>query len=422
MAQNLINVTDTAFLGRVGEVELGASALGGMFYFVLMMIGAGIGTGAQILIARRYGEANKALIGKTFDHIVYLMLPIGLILLGVMYFLGSNILRPLIQSDEIYRASVAFLDYRMYGIVFALGQILFRSFYIGVANTKVITYSTLIMAGVNIFLDYVLIFGHFGLPSMGIEGAALASVIAEFAAVVYLVLYAYYRNHMQEFSLFRFPRFEQALFNSNLKLSYPIMIQNFLSLGVWFAFFLMVEKMGERELAISNIIRSAYIVIMIPIWGFASAANSLASFLIGLREENQLFRLLWKTVWMCLAGTGIFIVFSFLFPTEIISIYTNNIALVEATIPVLYVVNFGALALAVGFMFFNGVLGTGQTQVGLIIELVVLTLYLLYIFILIRYFDANVVAVWTSELVYGVILAVLSYAYLRFGKWKEKIS
>ncbi|MBU1370212.1 MAG: MATE family efflux transporter, partial [Bacteroidetes bacterium] len=62
VAQNFINVTDTAFLGRVGEIALGASAIGGMFYLIFIMLGLGFGTGAQIIISRRFGEGNKHLV------------------------------------------------------------------------------------------------------------------------------------------------------------------------------------------------------------------------------------------------------------------------------------------------------------------------------------------------------------------------
>ncbi|MEK7720716.1 MAG: MATE family efflux transporter [Bacteroidota bacterium] len=66
LAQNIVGVTDTAFLGRVGEVELGASAIGGVFYLILFMVGFGFTTGVQILVARRYGEKSYAAIGPVF--------------------------------------------------------------------------------------------------------------------------------------------------------------------------------------------------------------------------------------------------------------------------------------------------------------------------------------------------------------------
>ncbi len=419
VAQNLINVTDTAFLGRVGAVALGASALGGMFYFVLIMLGMGFGTGTQIIIARRFGEGSKHLIGKTFDHSLYFMLPLSLLAFLILYFLSAPILRLVVSSDAIYEASVRFLDYRVYGIFFAFGQVLYRSFYIGIARTQVITWSTLVMALVNIVLDYALIFGHWGFPEMGIEGAALASTIAEIVALVYLVVYTHYRQHQKNYKLYQFRIWDKLLFVRNFKLAYPIMLQNFLSLTVWFAFFLLVEKLGEQSLAISNIIRSVYIVLMIPIWGFASAANSMVSYLIGMRRQDMIFVLIKRILLMATGGVLLIVLIGMISPTTIIGIYTNDQDLLLHTIPVLYVVNLSSLALSFGFVLFNSVLGTGKTNVSFLIEMMVLSMYILYVFTLVNFFKVTVVEVWTAELVYGTMMASLSYLYLKKGKWTE---
>jgi putative MATE family efflux protein len=417
VAQNLINVTDTAFLGRVGEIELGASALGGMFYFVLIMLAMGFGTGAQIIIARRFGEGDYKRIGKTFDHVFYFMVPLSLLSFAVLFFFSPAILKPLVDSQRIYEATVDYMDFRMYGIVFAFGQIMFRSFYVGIANTRIITWSTLVMAIVNVILDYVLIFGHFGFPEMGIQGAALASVIAEACALLYLWIYTISKENVRQFSLFSFVGFDRQLFYRNLKLAYPLMIQNFLGLSVWFAFFLLVEKMGEQELAISNIIRSIYIVLMIPVWGFSAAANSLVSFAIGMQRNDQVFKIMGRIILMSNGGVLFFIILSYLFPHQILSVYTNDVDLITKAIPVLYIVNFGAMAISAGFVMFNGMLGTGKTIIGLLIEILVLVLYLAYVYVIINQFNANVAQVWTSEMVYGGLLALFSWLYLRYGKW-----
>lgn len=417
VAQNLINVTDTAFLGRVGEIELGASALGGMFYFVLIMLGMGFGTGTQIIIARRFGEGNHGEIGKTFNHAFYFMIPLAIACFVLMFAFSPVILRPVVESDAIFATTMQYIDFRMYGIFFAFAQVLFRSFYIGIAYTQVITWSTLVMAAVNIILDYALIFGHWGFPQMGIQGAALASVIAEFTAVVYLFFYTSNKKFKKNHGLFRFIRPELKRYKRLLKLSSPIMLQNFLSLGVWFAFFLFVEKLGEQALAISNIIRSVYIVLMIPVWGFAAAANSLASYLIGMGKADEVFRLLWRIILMCVGGVAAFVLISLIIPEAIISVYTNDPALLNGSVPVLFVVNFGALTIAVGFILFNGVLGTGKTHISFMIETVVLTVYLFFVYTAINYFNANVTQVWISEVVYGILLALLSWLYLKKGRW-----
>jgi len=419
VAQNFINVTDTAFLGRVGEIALGASAIGGMFYLIFIMLGLGFGTGAQIIISRRFGEGNKHLIGKTFDHALYFMLPLSILAFVALFFFSPAILRPLVSSDAIYAASIEFLDYRVYGIFFAFAQILFRSFYIGIARTQIITWSTLVMAVVNIILDYVLIFGHWGFPEMGIKGAAIASVIAEGAAVAYLIINTQVKKHPITFNLYHFKVWDKALFIRNYKLAAPIMLQNFLSLGVWFIFFLFVEKLGEQALAISNIIRSVYIVLMIPIWGFASASNSMVSYLIGMRQQDQTMLLLRRILLMCVGGVILLVFASVLWPRAILSIYSSDPALIENSIPVLFVVNFSAIALAFGFVLFNAVLGTGKTNTAFHIELVVLTFYLIYVYSLINFLGADVTLVWTSELLYGIFLASLSWLYLRKGDWSS---
>ncbi|NOU46202.1 MAG: MATE family efflux transporter [Bacteroidales bacterium] len=418
VAQNIINVTDTAFLGRVGQVELGASALGGLFYLVFIMLALGFGTGTQIIIARRFGEAKNHEIGKTFDHALYFMIPLAIISFSILYFFSPLILRPIVSSDSIYKGTLEFLDYRVFGIIFAFGQIQFRSFYIGITSTKVITWSTLVLAGVNVLFGYLLIFGKFGFPKMGIGGAGLASTIAEACAFLYLMIYTWGRHYKKKFELFSFLNFDKSLFVRNFKIAGPIMIQNFLSLGVWFAFFLFVEKLGEQSLAISNIIRSVYVVLMIPIWGFAAAANSLVSYLIGLKQTDQVFLLIRRIITLSFCGVLGFVLLSLAFPSQIISVYTNDIQLIKASIPVLHVVNIGALALSVGFVLFNGVIGTGKTMVSFAIEVSVLSVYLTFVYVSINFFHATVVEVWIAELVYGLFLITFSLLYLKKGNWQ----
>lgn len=234
LAQNLIALTDTAFLGHFSEIALGAAALATIFYFAIVMLGWGFGMGTQIVIARRYGERNFNLVGKTFDHSLYFLLILAVILLVFMEFQAPVILKSIVKSDEIFNASIDYLSYRSWGILFACVNLLFRAFYIGISNTKIIGWSTFFMAIVNIFLDYTLIFGELGFPEMGIKGAALASVIAEFAVLVFFIVYTL--KKVKIFDLFKFEKIDWDLFSRLLKVSFPMMIQNFLALSCWFVF------------------------------------------------------------------------------------------------------------------------------------------------------------------------------------------
>ena len=418
IAQNLLNITDTAFLGRVGEVELGAGAIGGIYYFAIVMLGWGFGIGTQIIVARRNGEGDFPAIGRTIDHGLYFLIPLAVLMFSLMKFLSDDFLFVLLDSKEVKQATSEYINYRAYGLFFAFINFLFRAFYVGLGKTNVITYSTTLLALVNGFLDYCLIFGNFGFPEMGIGGAALASVIAEFSALLFFIFYTRFVFPTKPFHLFRLHRFDQVLYLRIIRVSLPVMGQNFLSLATWLVFFLLVEKMGERELAISNIVRSFYFVLMMPMWGFASATNTLVSFLIGAKREGEVMSLVYKVMVLCLTGVGIMVIVGTIFPHEAVRIYTNDLSLLEATVPVVYIVNVAALMLSANFIFFNAVSGTGKTNISFLLEVITLIFYVSYIWFIIVVYEGTISVVWTSEWVYALLLGSMSFWYLKSGKWK----
>ena len=119
LAQNVINVTDTAFLGRVGEVELGAAAMGGLFYICIYTIAFGFSTGSQIVMARRNGEKQYADVGPVMiQGIVFLFLLAGIVFtLSKLY--AENIISLLISSEQVRGATMEFLDWRVFGFFFS---------------------------------------------------------------------------------------------------------------------------------------------------------------------------------------------------------------------------------------------------------------------------------------------------------------
>ncbi len=122
------------------------------------------------------------------------------------------------------------------------------------------------MALTNVVLDYALIFGHFGLPEMGIKGAAIASVLAEAASLLFFLIYTYITVDLKKYGLNRLRSFDPVLLMRILSISCFTMLQYFLSMATWFCFLCgSGERLGQRELAIANIVRSIYIVMLIPV-------------------------------------------------------------------------------------------------------------------------------------------------------------
>jgi putative MATE family efflux protein len=419
VAQNIINVTDTMLLGRLSNVALGAGGNAGIFYFILVITGMGFTTGAQIIMARRNGEKNYTSIGKVFDHCIYFIIPLGLLLFAFMKYWSPALLESITQSKEILHASEEYLSIRSYGILFAFINFSFLAFYVATTKTGVLIYTTVILMLVNVFLDFALIFGNFGFPAMGIEGAALASVIAEIAALTFFIIYTYIKIDLNKYELFGFKKFNQQVFRRILKVGSPIMLQNFLSLSSWFIFFMIIEKMGEDELAISHIIRSIYMVLMIPLFGFSSATNTFVSNLIGQGNSDLVMPLLKKVVLLSCASTLIMFGITHLFPTQIIGFYTNDITLINSSLSTLTVISFTMFFFAIAFILFHGVSGTGNTKTSLLIEFITISIYLVITYYIAIVLQWSLPLVWCTEFVYFGLLGSMSFVYLKWGNWRK---
>ena len=419
MAQTIINFTDTAFLGHLGVIALGASMLAGLFYFVFTTIATGFAIGIQIIIARRYGEGNYGRIGIIFEHGSLFVLILGSILFSILYFFSDQLLYLLIDSPNIYDASIEYIKYRRFGIMFVCFNFLYRALYIGISDTKVITYSTIIMAIVNIFLDYCLIFGNFGFPEMGIGGAALASFCAEVSAFVFFTIYSYITLTKKNYGMFKVHKLESELMGRILRVATPTMIQKLFSFSVWFIFFILIEKMGETATGISSIVRSVYMILITPCFAFATTTNTVVSRIIGEGHSDQVFSTVFKILKNCLLCTIPIMVLVAVFPMQIVRIYTDDINLAQLVIPSIYVICAGTIFQGIGNAYFEAVSGTGNTTAALYLEAVILVVYVLFIWAM-THLTTHVHWVWTAEILYGALLGIFCYIYMKFANWNKK--
>ena len=179
--------------------------------------------------------------------------------------------------------------------------------------------------------------------------------------------------------------------------------------------------MGERSLAVSNIIRSAYILLMVPVWAFSSATNTLVSNALGRGQHHDVLPITRKVITLSVASILPVIAFTLLFPRFILAIYTSDLNLMEATLPSLYIIT-GALFLF-SFMniMFNAVVGTANTNISMFIELFTLIVYLIATWLIGIVFRQPIAIVWTCEYIYFGALGSLSFFYLKYGKWHLRV-
>lgn len=417
--EHLIGLTDTAYLGRVGEVELGASALATVYYLVIYMLGFGFSVGAQVLIARRNGAREYKRIGPVFMQGALFLFLFATLLFVLSRFYSPVVLRKLIGSDDVYRATMQYIDWRVYGFFFSFLAVMFRAFYVGVTQTKILTTNSVVMVLTNIVLNYILIFGKLGLPALGIAGAAIASSISEAVSVLFFIIYTRQKIDYKKYDLLTFGGFDWRMLKQILNVSFWIMIQNGVAFVGWFIFFLAMEHQGERPLAITNVVRSISSFLFMFVNAFASTSSSLVSNLIGAGETDRVMGLCRRMIRMCyyfVLPIGILIA---LFPSFVLRIYTDNADLIQTAIPSLWVMLSSYILAVPAFIYFFSVSGTGNTRSALLIEMGSIFIYVLFIYYIAIWRHADVAVCWTTEHVYDTLI-FSSFFYLWKGNWRNK--
>ncbi len=419
LASTVINFTDVAFVSRIGEKELAASAIGGVFYFLLLMLGTAIGVGAQIFMARKAGEEDYSGIGRVLDLSIVLLLLFSALVLLFLYFLVPALIPYVINDHSVASAAVVYLKARSWSLPLMMVLIALRSFYTAITLTRIITYSTLFMMVFNALLNYGFVMGGFGLPRLGIMGSGLASAISESLAVLYAVVYTMSGTALKKFELFRFHKLNRPEIYSILSISAPVMLQHLLSMGSWFLFFVLIEKLGSRELAVSNVLRSIYMVLMTPVWGFSQSSNSMVSNLLGQKKQDEVISLVAKISKLSLLIGTIGIALSILFRNFLFEISTDDAQMISEALPGFFVICVATFVFSVAMVLLMAVSGTGRTDAAMKIEVVSLVVYLAYILVFTMVIPSSLEVVWASELIYWILMGLISYFYLVSGKWKS---
>ncbi|GHS88674.1 MATE family efflux transporter [Bacteroidia bacterium] len=420
LAEQVVGVVDTAFLGHLGEVELGASAIASTYYIILYCIGMGFCTGTQILISRRNGEKNYKQIGGIFENGLYAVWGISAVLIVLSFVYSPYLLRHIVASDVIVDATLKFLNIRVFTLFFSLGNTMMRSFFVGILNMRYISIASLIIAGTNGILDYILIFGKLGLPEMGLEGAAIASVLAEMIGFAYLVIVVLLKVDIEKYAMFRFSKPSWNLFKKTFQLSGAVMFQNLFVMSSWFLFFAIIEKTGVDNLAVTNIARSYYALILVPIWAYNMAVGTKVGNAIGANERQLVYRIIWKATQLSVLTSLVIATATALLPKLIMSIYTEDVMLIELGYRSFYVI---AIAIVMGALTsgcYAAIPATGNTTVAMIIGIGNMTIYLFYTWLISQWFPTQPAWFWSSEILYYVLTGSISILYLRTGRWANK--
>ena len=265
---------------------------------------------------------------------------------------------------------------------------------------------------VNILINWLLIFKY----EMGISGVAIGSSFAELCSLLILVSYMlrYVRKRMYGLSW----QIDIRILKEVFSVSVWSMLQFFTSIAIWFLFFIAIERLGEIELAVSNIVRSVSPLFSVIFTALAAVTSSLVSNLIDAGESNAVFPLCHKIIRLGLYIGSPLIAVALLLHQFIIGAYTENLVVRQfAQLPYMVMLLNYFFALP-GYVYLNAVTGIGATKTVFIFQVITTIAYLFCLWGL-GNLNVNLATYWSVEYLYVIMLGIQSLIYLKLYNSKN---
>jgi len=427
--QFIVVLIDNYFVAQIDGNAMSAVAFVGLIYLTLAMIGVGLGNATQILVARRKGSGEYSAVGLVLGNSFWLAFLVGIIQFSLLFFLMPGIIDFSIESAEVRNYMHEFITWRSIGFIVYTPLLVLDSFWSGIARTRVLIYMTLITSVLTIGLDYALVFGNFGFPQLGVEGAGIATVTAECAAFLFVLLYTMLR-HNDDVNLELHPggyTIRKWLFKlpvhhtkSLIKLGGPIALQMVLSLGIWTVFYEFVESMGESELQASFIVRNMYTLAYISVGGFSTVAKTYISGLIAERRQSELHTVMKRLMFLNFCTIALLTHGLWLYPEWIAGHFTQDAHVIEQTVDTMLIVLPAMLTFAFTSIMLATVEGSGNTIAGFVVEMCTVLIYVASAYVMIYNWHWPIHLVWLADWVYFIALGFFSLLFLWNGKWKWK--
>jgi MATE family multidrug resistance protein len=415
-------VINNIYLGHYNQdaSALAIAGITGVYYLIFAAIGYGLNNGLQTLIARRAGENRPDEVGLLFNQGVYIGMALSMLGIFLTYTATPILFGQLIHDPVICKKAIQFLQIRIWGLPFLYVYQLRNALLVGINQSRLLITGTIAEAVTNVILDYILIFGCWKIPSMGFNGAALASICAE--AIGLLVIYAviHRRGITKQFSLFNQFKWDWLRQQRILSVAAPLMFQHAISIISWQYFFLLIEHHGTMALKVSNVMRNIFGIFGCFCWAFAATANSMVSNLIGQGRQNEVGFLVKKIARISLSLAFAIVIILNIFPMQFLSLFGQGVDFNQAGLPVLRVVSCALVLSSLATILLSTVTASGNTRITFSIEVGAILAYCLYVYLVVEKFHFNIEIGWMSEWLYWLCLLIPSLLYLQSNRWKNR--
>ena len=416
LSQNLLNLVDSFMIGKISKEALAAVAAGGVITWLSASIVISLSTGVQQLSSRRYGEQRLDETAHPLNAGLITALLIGVPMGLILCNFTEEIMRLISNDEEVVSLGSDYLYITFLGIPFNGLNFCFRGFWNGINKQKIYMYTLFIIHSINIILNYLLIFGKFGFPELGVTGAALATMLSLATGTVIYTLIAFSKIRSMGF----FALFPKQVFSSLFKLSTSNAIQSFLYALSYNVIYKVIALLGTNELAAAGIVINFALVFYLPGLAFGLVATSLVGQEIGRKDfeaANNWTKDISKLSSLILGIASIPLI---IFPEFLLDIFIKEKEAVVVAIDAVRILGVSIFIEAQALTMMHALLGAGDSKKVMYIS--TLLLWIVYIpmgWLLGIYFELGLNGIWTANLIVQISMAVIYTALWKTGKWKE---
>ena len=264
LGHTFVQFVDNIMVGQLGTAELAAISLGNSFVFIGMSIGIGFSQAITPLIAEADGAKKDKDISGIFEHSFLICIILGLILF-LLVFLNRNLLYSMNQPIEVVELASPYLFWVSFSLISIVTFQSFRQFADGLSFTRAAMYSTLVGNVINVILNFVLIFGFWIFPKLGVEGAAIGTLISRLCMLTFIIFYLKLHEKLSKYIIRFFPtKVQIKRVKKILYLGLPSALHSFFEVAffisaVWMSGFIGKNSQAANQIAL-NLSSMTYMV------------------------------------------------------------------------------------------------------------------------------------------------------------------
>ena len=359
VSQNLLNIVDTAMVGFLGDAALAAVGLGGFVVFMCQALILGISTGVQSSAARRKGEGRPDRAAATLNTALLLVLVIAPFFSIILIQLADSAY-PLLNNDpDVIALGVPYIEWRLGAIVFVGMNFAFRGYWNALDMSRVYMNTLIVMHACNIALNYVLIFGKFGMPAYGVTGAGMASAISMAIGTATYMFLGFRHVAKDGFLRCMATRIETI---SLIRVSLPAGLQQLFFAAGLVAMFFIIGRIGTPELAAANVLITVLLFAILPGLALGIACTTLVGQALGRKDADDAYQWTWDVAKITVILLTILGLPMLLVPDLVSSIFIHEPSTRELARWPMRVMGLTMPIEAISFAFMHGLLGAGDAR------------------------------------------------------------